>query len=72
MDDQRIDRDGGSMIKPLGYGAWVMAGLLMVCSVLSYTNGDLWPASIFTTLSAVAIITAWYLQRRGRRSAKEI
>jgi len=71
MDNQRMDRTGSRMVKPLGYGAWVVAGLLLVCSVLSYTNGDLWPASIFSTASAVAIVAAWFLQRRARLGKKE-
>jgi hypothetical protein len=72
MSDQKVDREGSSMIKPLVYSTWVMAGLLLASSLLNYGNGDLWPGSIFTTLSAVAIIAAWYLHRRGQRNAKEI
>ena len=45
--------------------------LLLVGAALSYTNGDLWPASILQVLSLVAIVAAWCVQKyRSRPGTK--
>lgn len=63
MDDQRTDRKSGEKTKSLGYLAWLLAGGLI--GIAAEPNGDLWPQSIFLTLSAVAITAAWFFQKRA-------
>ncbi len=62
MGDKRSEREGGGLVLPLGYTTWLLAGALI--GMAAEPNGDLWPQSIFTTFSAVALISAWLLQKR--------
>ena len=54
------------MAKPTIRDLWVLLiiGGCLVAAGLNYTNGDLWPGSIFLSLSAVAMAASWVGEKR--------
>jgi hypothetical protein len=60
------------MKKSFGKEWWVVIGLLPIAAYLSYTNGDLWPGSIFLMFSFAVLIVARLIEKRQPKSGKEI
>jgi hypothetical protein len=60
------------MKNTLGNIWWMMICLLPVAAYLSYTNGDLWPASIFLMFSFAVLIVARLIEKRQSKTRKEI